>query len=242
MERFLPKNNKHTARSIAFSLAVICISAGIAFAAQKHVPAARSVSIVSQTSSSQPQQQEAAATAAEITDPAPQIVAPALAAPPQPAPAPIVVPPMPAVRSKDRATLLQEAKTYTQPQITTGKYIDISLKYQNMVTFEDGKALDAYMISSGMRGHPTPIGTFKIENKSLRAWSKLYGLWMPFWMAYLPDGEMGIHELPIWPSGYQEGAVHLGTPVSHGCVRLGVGPAERVYNWADIGTPVVIHQ
>jgi lipoprotein-anchoring transpeptidase ErfK/SrfK len=64
---------------------------------------------------------------------------------------------------------------------------------------------------------------------------------MPYWMAIVPGGKFGIHELPEWPGGYKEGANHLGTPVSHGCVRLGVGPAQTVYNWADIGTPVVVH-
>ena len=51
----------------------------------------------------------------------------------------------------------------------------------------------------------------------------------------------GIHELPEWPSGYKEGEAHLGIPVSHGCVRLGVGPAETMYHWAPIGTIVFIH-
>jgi lipoprotein-anchoring transpeptidase ErfK/SrfK len=51
----------------------------------------------------------------------------------------------------------------------------------------------------------------------------------------------GIHELPEWKNGYKEGANHLGTPVSHGCVRLGVGPAAKVYGWAEVGTPIVIH-
>ena len=237
MERFLPKNNKHTLHSILFSIVVIFVSAGIAYGAQKHfslASSADSIAPVQDAGQSPPSQPTISQ---EITAPAPQIVAPAPVVATS-----VVVLPAPAVRSKDPATLLQEAKMYTQPQITTGKYIDISLKYQNMVIFQDGIALDAYRISSGEWGHPTPVGTFAIQDKSLRAWSKLYGLWMPFWMAFLPDGEMGIHELPIWPNGYQEGAAHLGTPVSHGCVRLGVGPAERVYNWADLGTPVIIHQ
>lgn len=147
----------------------------------------------------------------------------------------------PVERNKNPATRLDEAKMYAKPQIVSGKYIDISLKYQNMVIFQDGQVLDAYQISSGKKGMDTPIGTFKIENKSPKAWSKGYGLWMPNWMAFLPSGEIGIHELPIWPGGYQEGANHLGTPVSHGCIRLGKGSAKTVYDWAEIGTPVIVH-
>ena len=143
--------------------------------------------------------------------------------------------------ASDFATRLAQAKQFTPAQITTGKYIDVNLKEQVMVTFQDGQPLDSYMISSGERGFQTPTGKFQIYNKSPRAWSAQYGLWMPWWMAFLPDGEMGIHELPIGPNGYQEGVGHLGTPVSHGCVRLGDGPAKTVYDWADIGTPVIIH-
>ncbi len=150
--------------------------------------------------------------------------------------------PQPAQWGSDPETLLAQAKEYTKPAISIGKYIDVNLKYQVMVIFEDGKALDAYRISSGKKGLETPEGQFKIENKSPRAWSPRYGLFMPNWMAILPSGEVGIHELPVWPGGFQEGASHLGVPVSHGCIRLGTQPARRVYDWAEIGTPVLVHQ
>jgi len=145
------------------------------------------------------------------------------------------------VWDKDFSIRLAQARRFTRPQITVGKYIDINLANQVMTIFQDGKLLDTYMISSGKASMPTPKGTFKIENKTPRAWSKEFGLYMPWWNALVPDGKFGIHELPEWPGGYKEGANHLGTPVSHGCIRLGVGPAKIVYDWAPIGTPVVIH-
>jgi hypothetical protein len=145
------------------------------------------------------------------------------------------------VWAKDFPTRLDQARRYTRPQITTGKYIDINLSQQIMTIFQDGQLLDAYMISSGKPAMPTPKGTFKIENKAPRAWSAEFGLYMPWWNALVPSGAFGIHELPEWPNGYKEGAAHLGTPVSHGCIRLGVGPAKFVYDWAPIGTPVVIY-
>lgn len=151
------------------------------------------------------------------------------------------LPPKPAAWSLDFATRLLEAKRYTKPIFATGKYIDIDTESQVMVLFDNGSVLDAYMVSSGKRGMDTPKGNFAIQNKTPRAWSKTYGLYMPYWMAIVPSGKFGIHELPEWPGGYKEGASHLGTPVSHGCVRLGVGPAARVYEWADMGTPVVVH-
>lgn len=151
------------------------------------------------------------------------------------------LPPKPSAWAKDFPTRLLEAKRYTDPAITTGKYIDVNISSQVMTIFENGTALDAFMISSGKRGMDTPTGTFSIHNKTPRAWSKTYGLYMPYWMAIVPGGKFGIHELPEWPGGYKEGTNHLGIPVSHGCVRLGVGPAKRVFEWADIGTPIVIY-
>ncbi len=136
---------------------------------------------------------------------------------------------------------VEQAKIFTQAKIRMGKYIDVNLSTQIMTTFENGKLLDAYLVSSGKKGLDTPKGTHQIYNKSPRAWSKAYGLYMPYWMAIAPSGKFGIHELPEWPGGYKEGQNHLGIPVSHGCVRLGVGPAETVYNWAEIGTPVVVY-
>ncbi|HAI73805.1 MAG TPA: hypothetical protein DCS28_03035 [Candidatus Moranbacteria bacterium] len=136
---------------------------------------------------------------------------------------------------------LDQAKKYTRAKKIIGKYVDINLQTQIMSIFEEGKLLDTFLISSGKRGMGTPVGEHRIYNKFPRAFSKAYGLFMPYWMAILPDGKMGIHELPEWPGGYKEGVNHLGVPVSHGCVRLGVGPAKTVYDWADIGTPVVVY-
>ncbi|KKU54865.1 MAG: ErfK/YbiS/YcfS/YnhG family [Candidatus Moranbacteria bacterium GW2011_GWE2_47_10] len=141
----------------------------------------------------------------------------------------------------DFAVRLAQAKIYTEPRVFEGKYIDINLKSQVMVLFENGEVLDAYLVSSGKRGMDTPTGTFQVYNKAPKPWSKKYSLFMPYWMALTSSGEYGIHELPEWPGGYKEGANHLGIPVSHGCVRLGVGPAQRTYEWADIGTPIIIH-
>lgn len=152
-----------------------------------------------------------------------------------------ILPPAPETWDKDPLVRAEQAKKYTTAQIHEGKYIDINLSKQMMVIFENGVSLDGYLISSGKKGMETPIGTFKIENKADRPWSKKYALFMPHWMAILPSGLVGIHELPVWPGGFQEGASHLGIPVSHGCVRLGSSSAKRVFDWAEIGTPVVIH-
>lgn len=120
-----------------------------------------------------------------------------------------------------------------------GKYIDIDLSQQKLCIIEGMNILGCYTVSTGKPSTPTPTGLFAVQGKSPMAWSAPYGLYMPWWNGI--GGGVGIHELPEWPGGYKEGADHLGTPVSHGCIRLGIGPAQTVYNWADIGTPVYIH-
>jgi len=150
-------------------------------------------------------------------------------------------PKAPTVWEKDFTLRLAQAKQYTRPKITTGKYIDINISQQIMSIFENGLLINSFLVSSGKRGMDTPPGEYQIRNKATRVWSKTYGLFMPYWMAVAKDGKIGIHELPEWPSGYKEGANHLGVPVSHGCVRLGVGSAKTVFDWTEVGTPVVIY-
>lgn len=151
------------------------------------------------------------------------------------------LPPKPKSWAKDLTQRVQEAKKFTFARIKEGKYIDVNLSSQIMTIFENGKVIDSFLISSGKRGMDTPKGEHQIYNKFPRAWSNKYGLYMPYWMAIVPDGKFGIHELPEWPGGYKEGKNHLGIPVSHGCMRLGVGAAEFVYNWAEIGTRVIVY-
>ncbi|MFH1430023.1 MAG: L,D-transpeptidase family protein [Candidatus Uhrbacteria bacterium] len=101
-----------------------------------------------------------------------------------------------------------------------------------------------HSVSTGRRISPTPTGAFTIASKQPRAWSSVAHLWMPWWMNFVgsgaPIGRYGIHELPVWPNGIQEGATHLGVPVSGGCVRLGTDAAEALYSWARVGTTVEI--
>jgi len=120
-----------------------------------------------------------------------------------------------------------------------GKYLEVNLSDQKLYAFDGTNSAGAYTVSTGKWSTPTPTGTRYIESKSDRAYSSKYDLYMPFWNSI--GGGYGIHELPEWASGYKEGTSHLGTPVSHGCIRLGIGSAEFIYNWAPIGTPVYIH-
>jgi len=118
------------------------------------------------------------------------------------------------------------------------KRIEIDTTNQKMSNFLGGVRMNTYIISSGVN-NSTPRGHYTVVNKNPKAWSS-YGLWMPWWMG-LDRGGIGIHELPVWPSGYVEGEDHLGKPVSHGCIRLGKVNSEYLYEWTPIGTKVFIY-
>ncbi|MFZ2804245.1 MAG: L,D-transpeptidase family protein [Patescibacteria group bacterium] len=139
----------------------------------------------------------------------------------------------------------QEVTTGFSPTSTSSvplqKEIVVHLKTQRLDQVLGGVTIASYIVSTGKASTPTPVGTYAILSKNPREWSHMASLWMPWWMQFSKVGD-GIHELPEWPNGTKEGADHLGVPVSHGCVRLGVGPAKAMYDWTPIGTPVVVEK
>lgn len=119
--------------------------------------------------------------------------------------------------------------------------VEIALKTQTLTYYVAGEKWKEFMVSTGKPSMPTPTGEFMVVNKIKKAWSRTYGLWMPFWLG-LDRGSIGIHELPVWPNGYREGENHLGKPVSHGCIRLGLGSAQYLFSRVDVGLPVFISE
>jgi lipoprotein-anchoring transpeptidase ErfK/SrfK len=139
-------------------------------------------------------------------------------------------------KEQDKRSAIASGK----PVYTKGKYLDVNLSSQSMTLYKDGANKGSYLISSGSSRYPTPTGEHQISSKAIKAFSAAYDLYMPYWMAFI-GSSYGVHELPETASGIKEGASSLGVPVSHGCIRLGVGAAERVYNFTPIGTRIVIH-
>ena len=129
-----------------------------------------------------------------------------------------------------------------------GTYIYINLASQKLFVMEGNNKISEHIISSGKASLPTPKGTFYIKNKIPFAYSPLYKLWMKNWnaLAKNPDGSgyegYGIHGLPCFDRDCTrvEGESHLGRPVSHGCVRLGLDASQYFFEKIPIGTPVVI--
>lgn len=127
------------------------------------------------------------------------------------------------------------------PSRVESKYIDVNLSQQMLYALEGDKLIGSYRVSTGKWSMPTPVGQYSINSKQEMAFSATYKLYMPYWMAFIGQS-YGIHELPETVTGRKEGSSSLGVPVSHGCIRLGVGDAKTVYDWAEVGTPIFIHK
>jgi len=120
-------------------------------------------------------------------------------------------------------------------RIKEGSYIDLDLRRKILITFRDGQALGVYeILATGPPWSPTPRGHFQVRAKYRNAFSRHSHVWMPWSINF--SGPYFIHEVPIWPSGKR-----LYSKYSGGCVRLKIGQAEKVYNFAQIGMAVIIH-
>ncbi len=127
------------------------------------------------------------------------------------------------------------------PGLYPGKYIEVDLSSQQLIAWDGDQQFLSAGVSTGKWSTPTPIGVFHVQDgKSVRAYSATFGLYMPYWMPFI-GSSYGLHALPEWPSGAKEGAGHIGTPVSHGCIRLTDANAAQLYDWTDVGTVVYVH-
>lgn len=98
--------------------------------------------------------------------------------------------------------------------------INIDLTKQRMVVTEDGSPRYTWAISSGAYGYPTPVGTFRPSWMAKMWYSKQYDN-APMPHSIFFHGGAAIHATS---------SIHLlGTPASHGCVRLSPSNAARLY-------------
>ena len=118
----------------------------------------------------------------------------------------------------------------TRPEPTArrvGKRVEIYRDLGVLLLVEDGSVSRVVHVSTGAGG-VTPVGSFSVYVKSLMSWSVPFKVWMPY-ASYFRGG-IAMHQSPDVPS----------YPASHGCVRLPESEAQRVYAFADVGTPVVV--
>ncbi|MCC5636583.1 L,D-transpeptidase [Nostoc sp. CHAB 5844] len=133
--------------------------------------------------------------------------------------------------SKDE-TIKQTIQTL---QKSEQRWIQVNLSTQRLTAWEGKKPVYAVTISTGKKSTPTRSGSFKIQSKhkSARMRGRDYDVPnVPYTMFY--QGNYGIHGA-YWHKKF-------GTPVSHGCINVAPNHAKWLFNWASLGTPVIIHK
>src|ERR1700739_4411033 len=116
-----------------------------------------------------------------------------------------------------------------EPEVSpTGPVVIIvSVPEQTLYVYRNGVRIGRSTVSTGKPGHVTPTGVFTILEKEVHHRSNLYhGAPMPY-MERVTWGGVALHagQLP-------------GYPASHGCVRLPMDFADKLYTVTQTGTTV----
>jgi hypothetical protein len=123
--------------------------------------------------------------------------------------------------------------------------IEVELATQTMhVRFGETTVWDL-TVSTGAYATPTPRGTYQILSKQeLRIGGQAPHYRMPYFQMWDSRG-YGLHALPYLATDggvfWSEALTHIGIPVSHGCIRMLPDDAVLLYNFTDIGTPIVVY-
>jgi lipoprotein-anchoring transpeptidase ErfK/SrfK len=129
--------------------------------------------------------------------------------------------------------------------VAPAKRIEINLSSQLMILWEDDRPVKIFPTTTGREDQPTVPGQYEVLDKELNVFSSGWQLNMPFWIGIYKLGnyENGIHALPTDNRGVEYWRDALGQyPATHGCVALAPDDAELLFNWAEIGTAVEIHE
>jgi lipoprotein-anchoring transpeptidase ErfK/SrfK len=121
--------------------------------------------------------------------------------------------------------------------------IVVDISEQQMYVYEGDNLLWKWVVSTGEPGRDTAVGQFKIQSKIEKAYASTWNLDMPYWLGIYWSGsiEDGIHALPInRATGLKLWEGLLGRRVSYGCIILSDENARTLYEWAKMGTPVIV--
>jgi lipoprotein-anchoring transpeptidase ErfK/SrfK len=105
----------------------------------------------------------------------------------------------------------------------------ISLTDQRAYLYRGNELVAVSTISSGKDEKPTPIGIFSVLDKKPFYRSKKYDNAPMPWMQRIDQYGVALH-----------GGFNPGYPASHGCIRLPVAFAKKLYSVTGVGTPVFV--
>jgi lipoprotein-anchoring transpeptidase ErfK/SrfK len=141
------------------------------------------------------------------------------------------------VEARKVAQVVVDTKT---PDGSNGasRWIDVNLAEQTLAVYDQNRLVFATMIASGVEPFWTRPGVFQIQQKKESETmrnndpSDFYYLEDVPWTMYF-DGPRALHGA-YWRTRF-------GYPQSHGCVNLSVGDAHWLFNWAQVGDWVYVH-
>jgi lipoprotein-anchoring transpeptidase ErfK/SrfK len=115
------------------------------------------------------------------------------------------------------------------------RWIEIDISDQRLTAWEGDTPVMQVTVSTGKPGYRTLPGTFRIYRKYEQAHMRGEDYDTPDvpWTMYY-YGSFAIHGA-YWHNNF-------GAPVSHGCVNLPVPESKQLFQWADVGAKVVVHQ
>ena len=107
--------------------------------------------------------------------------------------------------------------------------ISISIIQQKMRIYDANGFFAETPVSTGMPGHSTPMGVFSVIQKHKFHRSNIYsGAPMPYMQRI------------TWSGVAMHAGVLPGRPASHGCIRMPMAFAVKMWNWTKMGARVVI--
>ena len=109
--------------------------------------------------------------------------------------------------------------------------IIISIADQQVSLFDNGALIARSSVSTGIQGHPTPLGVFSVIGKQRWHRSNIYSAAPMPYMQRLTWSGIALHA-----------GVVPGHPASHGCIRLKNDFAIRLWQLTKRGTRVIIAQ
>jgi lipoprotein-anchoring transpeptidase ErfK/SrfK len=119
------------------------------------------------------------------------------------------------------------------------KQIQVFIEEQVLIALENGEEIYNFDIVTGRDGKETTAGNYQISRKYEKYTSKTYGSEMPYTMFFTDDGK-AIHGTQMATLRSYLHAYLAESVGSEGCVGLTDDNAMALFEWAPVGTPVIV--
>jgi len=120
-----------------------------------------------------------------------------------------------------------------------GKEIHVFIEKQVLVALENGEEVYSFDIVTGRDGKETTAGRYSVFRKHEKYTSKTYGSEMPYTMFFTQDGK-AIHGTQMATLRSYLHSYLTESVGSQGCVGLTDDHAKALFDWAPVGTPVIV--